>query len=1548
MAKRPKWDIGGLIERGRHWSAASPVHRSLLDGIVAMVCVLVGATICIRMVSLVSRDAYVAQVKESLISLAEAAASMVDVEVHDRLVGDASKQGSCEYEHVVSPLRQILGRTKDIFFIYSAVQREGHVYFVVDASKPGDRDGDGIDDQAQLMELYEDPNPAIVEALMSGVALSSDEVYTDKWGTFLTGYAPLIRADGSIAGVIGVDITADAFQVRLAGIRRAEWVAHGASGVIAVMAGLSVFGLAHARRRSQARIVESKDAYRALFTSVPAAVLVCDKNGFIENYNDTAELLLGRRPVIGVEQYCGSTQLYSPSGSVLSGEDCLIAQVMDTGEAVEQVEIVIARPDGSRIPVLVNCAPMHNAFDELIGTVTVFSEITELKRAQDEIRMQGEELDKYFESNLDLLCIANIDGEFIRVNAEWEQVLGHTRSELEGKSFLRFVHPDDLEQTLEVMKHLERQEPIPLFVNRYQRRDGTYRWIEWRSMPLGEKIYASARDITSRKKSEEQIARLALVVERTSNAVIITDAARRITWVNEGYTRITGYTLEESLGVKPSELLQCDKTDQAVIERIREACDRGEPFRGEILNRSKDGRDYWLDINIEPLVDERGTVTGFLAVESDITALVMERERLRSTFSAVAEGIVQVDAVGEIMACNKAASAILGLTEEQILGRTTLDARWRAVKLDGSEFPGDERPIYVTMRTGESIRSSVYGIHTPQGNLRWLSVSTEPIRDADGRIASVVASFVDVTTQLETERKNQESERRYRTLVEGADVLVWEFDPSQDKFTYVSPQALKYGYSIEQWLTPGFWSAHIHPEDREGAVKFCADCTQQGESHRFQYRFVSANGEELWMEDIVHVEVPDVDGGVPMLRGVLVDITQQKMDEVALRDAKAVAEAALLEVAALRGALDEHSIISVADRAGRIIDVNTGFCRISGYSREELIGQDHRMLNSGTHPKDFWVEVWRTISSGRAWRGEICNRRKDGTNYWVDSTIVPCRGPSGRIEKFVSIRFDVTAQKSAETALARSERRNRAIVSALPDLMFWIDSEGKFLDYEGDSGLLLSREKFIGRRVVDVLPSELAVRAMAAIKQALDTGELTRLEYELMMPEGKREYELRIIILTADDVLCFVRDITEAKRAERALREAQYEAESASRAKSEFLANMSHEIRTPLTSILGYAQVMREEESKHPEASAERLQSLETIERAGEHLLTVINDILDISKIESGRMGVERIETPFVRVVYDIDSLMRPRARGKGVRLQTEFTTPVPDRILSDPTKLRQILMNLIGNATKFTDKGVIQVRIATAGEGALRRLRFEVEDTGSGMSEEQASRLFEPFAQADSSITRKHGGTGLGLVISRRLADLMGGDVWLEWTEAGKGSCFVMELPLIEVQGSVLVENFSAFEAAEPTQEAKATAHVAELLSGRILLAEDGIDNQRLISFHLRRAGAEVVIADNGAIALQILEEAVQEGNPFDLLLTDIQMPEMDGYTLVRTLRERGDRIPVVALTAHAMAEDRQRCMEVGCDDYASKPIRREELIETCRSWMMNKASEGGRGAAA
>jgi signal transduction histidine kinase/DNA-binding NarL/FixJ family response regulator len=427
-----------------------------------------------------------------------------------------------------------------------------------------------------------------------------------------------------------------------------------------------------------------------------------------------------------------------------------------------------------------------------------------------------------------------------------------------------------------------------------------------------------------------------------------------------------------------------------------------------------------------------------------------------------------------------------------------------------------------------------------------------------------------------------------------------------------------------------------------------------------------------------------------------------------------------------------------------------------------------------------------------------------------------------------------------------------------------------------------------------------------------------------LLVQGKYGNELLVSALTNSHLL---------ERHARELEAAREASALANRSKSEFLANMSHEIRTPMTAVIGYSDLLLD-----PTLDAsDRVNYVQTIRRNGEHLLTLINDILDLSKIEAGKMSLELIRTSPSQVLVDVASLMRVRAVEKGLSFDVRYVGAMPETIASDPTRLRQILMNFVGNAIKFTEHGGVRI-IARCEDldSPNPKLSLEVVDTGLGMTPAQIASLFVAFTQADASTTRRFGGTGLGLVISRKLAQLLGGDITVE-SAPGRGSVFRLCVPTGSLVDVKMIEGLS--EAGTPDASTPRVPTSADALAGaHILLAEDGHDNQLLISTYLRKAGAMVTVVADGRAAVEQARAAT-----YDVILMDMQMPELDGYGATSKLRQCGYERPIIAITAHAMAGDRERCVSAGCDDYLTKPIERSKLVSTVARWAKKATLEDG-----
>ncbi len=631
--------------------------------------------------------------------------------------------------------------------------------------------------------------------------------------------------------------------------------------------------------------------------------------------------------------------------------------------------------------------------------------------------------------------------------------------------------------------------------------------------------------------------------------------------------------------------------------------------------------------------------------------------------------------------------------------------------------------------------------------------------------------------------------------------------------------------------------------------------------------------------------------------------------------------------------------VFITDRNGLIEYINPAFEQMTGYSPEEAVGQTPRLVKSGRHGVEFYQRLWETVLAGRTFRSTLTNRKKDGELCYADVTITPLKDVRGAVTHFVATWKDITEAKEAEEELRRSRERFELAVAGSGDGIWdWDVTRNEVFFSRRWKQMLGYAEDEISPQFIEWenrLHPDDRERALATVKAYLD-GQLPEyeLEHRLRHKDGGYRWILTrgVALRDADGrpyrMAGSHTDVTDRKKAEEKLRAAQRAAEEANRAKSEFLANVSHELRTPLNGILGMTDLVL-----GTTLADEQREHLQLVKVSTAHLLAVINDLLDFSKIEAGRL--ELVPAPFrVRAsLAGTISALAVQARAKGLDFHCDVQPAVPDRLVGDWPRLAQVLVNLIGNAIKFTEKGAVFVEVGLAACGlaassakpqAAVELQFLVRDTGIGIPAAQLRRIFDPFVQADSSTTRRYGGTGLGLSIAAKLVEMMGGRIEVESTP-GRGSTFrfTAALPTAPVESE---------KAATPSDhDARAPSSAQPL---RLLIAEDHEINQRVLTALLSRMGHKSVVAPNGRAALERLANET-----FDGVLMDVQMPELDGLQATACIRaaEVGtDRhLPIVALTAHAMTGDRERCLAAGMDGYLSKPINPDALAHALETFI-------------
>jgi PAS domain S-box-containing protein len=669
-------------------------------------------------------------------------------------------------------------------------------------------------------------------------------------------------------------------------------------------------------------------------------------------------------------------------------------------------------------------------------------------------------------------------------------------------------------------------------------------------------------------------------------------------------------------------------------------------------------------------------------------------------------------------------------------------------------------------------------------------------------------------------------------------------------------------------------------------------------------------------------------------------IDRRNRDKAAANERKAALRAShealrdsLKDMDDIRAALDEHAIVATTDAQGRITFVNDKFCSISKYTREELLGQDHRVINSGFHPKEFFRTMWTSISQGHVWHGEVKNLTKDGSFYWVDTTIVPFLNDDGTPRKYLAIRTDITERKGAEEALRESkellrwaEESFRLMVESVSDCaIIMLDPQGHIVSWNSGA------ERIKGYRAEEIVGQHFS---QFHLPDDVDSGK-PQWELDVAKASGQCEasgwrvrkdgttFWANVVFTAVRDqagnlrgFAKLTRDLTESRRQDQLLRDknmelekAWFAADNANRAKSDFLSNMSHELRTPLNGILGFAQLI---DTGAPEPTPNQKRCLDQILKGGWYLLELINDILDLAQIESGKLSLS-LEPVLLRdILRDCQSLTEPLAQKRHISMAFSHRELPP--VAVDRTRVKQVLLNLLSNAIKYnTAEGSVAVECLLTPPGFVR---ISVRDTGRGMHPEQLAQLFQPFNRLGKEVGTEVG-TGIGLVVTKRLVELMGGVVGVEST-VGVGSVFWVDLPLATAPPA-RVENEHAAQIRLPD--------ATGLPQRTLLYVEDNPANIALVEqLVLRRADLHLLSAGDGHLGIAYARSMLP-----DVILMDIHLPGINGLEAMQILRAdpQTKHIPIIAVSANAMPNDMETALAAGFFMYLTKPFKIRHFME-------------------
>jgi PAS domain S-box-containing protein len=1164
----------------------------------------------------------------------------------------------------------------------------------------------------------------------------------------------------------------------------------------------------------------------------------------------------------------------------------------------------------------------------LEGLARQFGQALERLQAREEARAQRANLDGFFQAMRDYFIVLDPQGYIRHINPSVRERLGYG-DDLIGQLILA-IHPERVrDQARAVVRDMlaGRRDSYPLPILDAQGAEimADIRVVRgiWDGQPA---LLALARDISelhhTRVDLEHERGLLKTLIQSMPDLIWVKDPGGVYMACNRRFEEFFGAPEAQIIGKTDHDFIDAELADAFRVNDLAAVAKGRARVNEEWVSFASDGHRELLETTKTPLYDEHGTMLGVLGVGHDITAarqiqaaLHESHERRRHLMDISRDGIAIINQDFWIIEANQHFAELLGYHEGELLGLRVWD--W-----EGSQDEREIRDRFADLSRINATHETQY--RRKDGTLIDVEVSATGTRVDDQNVVFMVCRDIRERKAAEARLRRSEAELiRAQTV---AKLGSWTLSLPDNHLNWSVETYRMFGVALGTPLDLEVFVSVVHPDDRKLVLAAWNDALT-GAPYDIEHRII-AHGETRWVRERAEFE-RDSSGRAVQAIGTVQDVTERKLSDMALRESET-------RYRVLADFSPEWDYWLGPD--GRYRYVSPACEAVSGYPANDFIDDPGLMANLlAPDDREHWLQHVKMAlnDTERLHQQQVFRMISPRTGErWIEHQCRPILGENGEYLGRRGINRDITLRHQARMALKESEQRFRDVVLSSADWVWEVDAKGRYI-YASDSVTRLlgfSPDEIIGRTPFDFMPAEDAPKVRAAYEAIVNSRAPFRdLENINVHKDGSTRFILTSGVPIFDNVGDLVgyrgldKDVTEPKRigaelekhrlhleelvAERTaeLARAKLAAEAANRAKSAFLANMSHEIRTPMNAIIGLTHLMRRDSR-----DGRQVERLDKIAGAAQHLLGIINDILDISKIEAGKLSIEITDFEPEKIFAHVKRLMDDRAREKGLALIIE-ARGLPQVMRGDPLRLGQILLNFVSNAIKFTATGSVRLNVRMIDENPdATRVLFEVSDTGIGISASQRAKLFQPFEQADSSTTRRFGGTGLGLVISKRLVDLMGGEIGVE-SETGKGSRFWF---------SVDLRKSLAKPIPEPTRQS---------LSGLHVMVVDDLDEARAsLAETLSTLGMRVDTRVSGQDALDTLAESQTAASPFDLVLLDWHMPGLDGLETARRIHaEHPEHCPLMVLvTAYGHRIESRLIEQAGVAAVLGKPIDTPTLV--------------------